>query len=107
MRRGSIDDDEMVVVKRLADQLDVDPAWFAETRDKAVSGMNVRAESASAFGVLLGIDITADAVTIRRQLAEQYDRWNSRAVSISDPEKRREAEEMLELVARARRELLA
>jgi uncharacterized tellurite resistance protein B-like protein len=104
---GSIDDDEMVVVKRLADQLDVDPAWFAETRDKAVSGMNVRAESASAFGVLLGIDITADAVTIRRQLAEQYDRWNSRAVSISDPEKRREAEEMLELVARARRELLA
>jgi tellurite resistance protein len=103
---GSIDSDEMVVVKRLADQLDVDPGWFAETRDKAVSGMNVQAESASAYGLLLGIDATADPETIRRQLAEQYDRWSSRAVSISDPEKRREAEDMLELVAKARQELL-
>jgi tellurite resistance protein len=104
---GAIDNDEMVVVKRLADQLDVDPGWFAETRDKAVSGMNVQAGSASAYGLLLGIDATADPATIRRQLAEQYDRWSSRAVSMSEPEKRREAEEMLELVAKARQELLS
>ncbi len=103
---GTADHDEMLMINRLANQLGIDEAWFAENRDKSVSGLTTHADSAMDFATLLGIDPASDKDTIRLQLNEQYDRWNSRAVSLSDPGKRREAEAMLETIAKARQELL-
>jgi hypothetical protein len=103
---GTADSEEMALINKLAKRLDVDASWFAEHRDKSVSGLLTNTETASDFATLLDIDPSADQETIRRQLNEQYDRWSSRAVSISDPDKRREAEEMLDTIARARIELL-
>lgn len=104
---GRVDAEEMAVVNRLAGEFGIDESWFAERRDKSVAGLTLEAGSASDYATLLGIDVNADRETIRRQLNEQYDRWNSRAVSLADEDKRREAEEMLELIARARGELLS
>jgi uncharacterized tellurite resistance protein B-like protein len=103
---GRADREEMKVINRVASVLEIDEAWFAENRDKSVSGLSTHIESASDFATLLGIDPTADRDTIKRQLNEQYDRWNSRAATLEDPEKRREAEQMLETIAKARQELL-
>jgi hypothetical protein len=103
---GSADGEEMGLINKLAARLDVDKSWFSENRDKSVSGLVTKTESAGDFATLLGIDESADSDTIRKQLNEQYDRWSSRAVSMSDPDKRREAEEMLDTIARARAALL-
>ena len=103
---GQAGREEMEVINHVASVLEVDETWFAENRDKSVSGLATHITSASDYGTLLGIDPSADRETIRRQLNEQYDRWNSRASTLADPEKRREAEQMLETIARARQELL-
>jgi hypothetical protein len=104
---GAADSAEMALVNKLASKLGVDEKWYAENRDKSISGLVTQSESATDFALLLGIDITADQETIRVQLNEQYDRWNSRSISLSDPAKRREAEEMLNTIALARAELLS
>lgn len=103
---GSADSEEMGLINKLAKRLDIDESWFAEHRDKSVSGLVTNTETAGDFATLLGIDPSADKETIRKELNDQYDRWSSRAVSIADPDKRREAEEMLDTIARARAELL-
>lgn len=104
---GVADRSEMEVINRIAQKLEVDQDWFAENRDKSVSGLSTALDDAADYFALLGIDSSADPETIRKQLLEQYDRWNSRSVSLSDPEKRREAEQMLEIIAKARAELLS
>lgn len=104
---GTADRGELELINRLADQFEIDPTWFAENRDKSISGLATETDSASDYSTLLGIDTSADRETISRQLTEQYDRWLSRSESIEDPEKRREAEEMLDLIGKARAELLA
>lgn len=103
---GEIATEEMAMINRLADEFEIDPEWFAETRDKSMHGASIEAGSADEYSTLLGIDRNADREAIRKQLAEQYDRWNSRAATLEDPDQRRRAEEMLELIAKARKELL-
>lgn len=103
---GVADTEEMALVNRIAQRLEVDEAWFSEHRDKSLSGVTFEAGSQADCSTILGIDASAPQDEIRRQLNEQYDRWSSRAVSMSDPDKRREAEEMLEMIARCRAQLL-
>jgi tellurite resistance protein len=103
---GMVDNAEMAVINRLAQQLEVDETWFADNRDKSLSGITLSSASATDYAAVLGIDMDASEDTIRRQLNALYDKWSSRAVSVEDPEKRREAEEMLETIAKARQELL-
>ncbi len=103
---GVADQGEMTLINRLAKQFEVDQSWFSGSRDKSISGLTADSATASDYMTLLGIDPKADQATIRRELNEQYDRWASRAVSLSDPERRREAEQMIDTIARARLELL-
>ena len=103
---GVADHNEMIVINRLAKQFEIDPAWFADKRDKSVSGLTTQTTTAADYATLLGIDPKASKDTIRQQLNEQYDRWSSRAVSLADPDQRRAAEQMLETIARARAELI-
>ncbi len=103
---GVANPEEMSLVNRIAERLEVDEVWFSEHRDKGLSGLEIAWGSGSDCATLLGIDPSAPPDEIRRKLNERYDRWSSRAVSVSDPEKRRKAEEMLEAVARCRQELL-
>ncbi len=103
---GVADPEEMSLINRVAERLEVDEVWFSEHRDKSFSGVEIVSGSGSDFATFFGIDPSAPPDEIRRKLNEQYDRWSSRAVSVSDPQKRREAEEMLEAVARCRQELL-
>ena len=103
---GVADRDELALINRLVAGFKIDPKWFADARDKSFSGLATQTSSAADYATLLGIDPKASKDTIRLELNRQYDRWSSRAVSLADPARRREAEAMLETIAQARAELL-
>lgn len=104
---GRADHEELEQVNKIAKKLEVDDVWFAQLRDKAVSAIAVSSEgSAEELAAVLGIDLSQDQATIRAQLNAAFDRWSSRSTSVSDPDKRAEAERMLDVVAEARTKLL-
>lgn len=56
--------------------------------------------------VRLGIQSGWSRERIRKHLTAEYRRWNSRATAVEDPERRREAEAMIQLIVEAREALL-
>lgn len=102
---GTADRQELESINQIADRLEVDRDWFSGARDKALRGTQLEVGVADDLAALLGIDRRAPREDIRRELTAQYDRWSSRAVSLEDPARRAEAEQMLDLIARAREEL--
>jgi uncharacterized tellurite resistance protein B-like protein len=105
---GRADAEELEQVNKIARKLEIDESWFAQIRDKAVSAVAVSdGASADDLAAVLGIDLSGGNDSVRNQLNSAYDRWSSRATSIADPEKRAEAERMLDIVTEARSKLLA
>lgn len=103
---GHADQQELRLVHWIAEGLEIDLQRFQEMRDKKLSGLSTKIQSASDFYALLGIDHSWNQQQIRSHLNHLYSQWNSRAESIEDSEKRQQAEQMLETIAAARQALL-
>lgn len=96
--------DELQTVNKIATKLEVDPQLFTAARDKSLSGLSSGAVSDRDRYAILGIDATGDPSTIRAELSALYKKWSSRATTLTDPAKRKEAEDMLRLIAEVRAE---
>lgn len=96
--------DELQTVNKIAEKLEVDPQLFTAARDKSLSGLSGGAANTRDRYAILGIDTSADPETIRTQLSALYKKWSSRATTLTDPAKRKEAEDMLRLIAEVRAE---
>jgi uncharacterized tellurite resistance protein B-like protein len=103
---GVADSAELLQVNRIADKLGVDMQRFQDMKDKHIAALSTTASQASDYHALLGIDRNWTKEEIRTHLNRMYSQWNSRAESLEDPEKRSQAEGMLERIAGARRALL-
>ena len=96
--------DELETVNKIAKRLEVDPQLLSAARDKSLSGLSGGAVNARDRYAILGIDASGDPATIRTQLSALYKKWSSRATTLTDPAKRKEAEDMLRLIAEVRAE---
>jgi DnaJ-domain-containing protein 1 len=96
--------DELETVNKIASKLEVDPQLLSSARDKSLSGLSGGAVNTRDRYAILGIDTSADPATIRAQLSALYKKWSSRATTLTDPAKRKEAEDMLRLIAEVRAE---
>ena len=96
--------DELETVNKIASKLEVDPQLLSSARDKSLSGLSGGAVNTRDRYAILGIDTSADPATIRTQLSALYKKWSSRATTLTDPAKRKEAEDMLRLIAEVRAE---
>lgn len=96
--------DELETVNKIATKLEVDPQLLSSARDKSLSGLSGGAVSARDRYAILGIDASGDPAAIRTQLSALYKKWSSRATTLTDPAKRKEAEDMLRLIAEVRSE---
>jgi tellurite resistance protein len=101
---GKASADELQTVNKIAEKLEVDPQLFNAARDKSLSGLSGSAVNTRDRYAILGIDASADPATIRTQLSALYKKWSSRATTLTDPAKRKEAEDMLRLIAEIRAE---
>jgi tellurite resistance protein len=96
--------DELETVNKIAEKLDVNPQLLSAARDKSLSGLSGGATNDRDRYAILGIDASGDPEQIRSQLSGLYKRWSSRATTLTDPAKRKEAEDMLRLIAEIRAE---
>lgn len=96
--------DELETVNKIATKLEVDPQLLSSARDKSLSGLSGGAVSTRDRYAILGIDASGDPAKIRTQLAALYKKWSSRATTLTNPAKRKEAEDMLRLIAEVRAE---
>lgn len=103
---SNADTKELRAVHEVARRLDVDRDRFQLAMDKRLVGGAVP-DRAVDFHRILHIDPSWGPEEIRTHLNREYSKWNSRAESLTDPEKRAQAEKMLEIVAAARKALVA
>ena len=101
---GTASADELNTVDKIATKLEVDPQLLAAARDKSLSGLSGGAVDARDRYALLGIDKDAPPNETRAQLSALYKKWSSRATTLTDPAKRKEAEDILRLIAEIRAE---
>jgi len=101
---GTASADELNTVDKIATKLEVDPQLLAAARDKSLSGLSGGAVDSRDRYALLGIDKDAPPDETRAQLSALYKKWSSRATTLTDPAKRKEAEDMLRLIAEIRSE---
>lgn len=89
----------------LGELLQVSRADVQAMIDKRAGGLTREPSTGGELRDLLGIDPAWDRPRVLAHLSNLYRQWNSRAESLEDPEKRAEAEAMLERIAQVRTEL--
>lgn len=96
--KGQVTAIELNALKDLSDGMQIDPDRFRTMVDKALPiGMHDRHDPE----MILGITKEMDPDDAKRQLNRQYAKWSSRVIS-SDPAIRKQADQMLKLIADAR-----
>jgi len=103
---GQAEDTELKAVNALATRLRVDLEHYESMRDKRLIEVASSLRSSVDYLTLLNIDRRWSPDQIRIHLNRLYSRWNSRAESLQDEESRKQAEEMLDVIARARKALI-
>lgn len=103
---NSADDVELRAVHEVARRLEVDAELFRMAMDKRLVGGGVLDKEID-FHRILHIDPSWGPDQVRTHLNREYSKWNSRAESLTDPDKRAQAEKMLEIIAAARKALVA
>lgn len=100
---GVADDAELQLVDYIANKLDLDRKRLREMQDKILPVTMYSTEvDENSTEALLGITADMDNNTIRRHLLTEYSKWNNMA-SHKDPERREQAEKMLQLIAETRK----
>lgn len=98
--KGSASAEELGVLKELSDWLELDSEHYREMAERILPVNMHEFKDAEA---LLGVESGMSAEKTREQLNREYSKWNAR-VTNSDPEIQAQADEMLSLIAEARRE---
>lgn len=98
--KGSVAAEELAILNDLAGWLKVDAARFREMAEKIVPvGMHEVRDTE----VVLGVTSNMGKEGARRHLNREYSKWNAR-ITNSDPEIQAQANQMLKLIAEARRQ---
>ena len=103
---GVADDNELNTINVIARRLEVDLDRFGELKDKRLLTLPAGVAGNVDLRALLSIEAEWDSDQIRTHLNRLYAQWNSRAESLQDAERRNQAEEMLNHIARARETFL-
>jgi len=98
--KGSAAPEEVGLLGDLAGWLELDPEVYREMAERILP---VNMHEVKDAEMLLGVTAGMGAENTRRHLNREYSKWNAR-VTNSDPQVQAQADEMLSLIAEARRE---
>ena len=97
---GLVVAEELAILKNLASWLEVDMNSFRAMMEKTLP---VGMHQVKDVEVTLGVTSDMSREKTRKQLNQEYSKWNSRVTS-SDPQIQAQADQMLKLIAEARSE---
>jgi hypothetical protein len=101
---GVVDEREMKIIHKVAESLGIDSNELEKIRDKQIVKLQTKADDVD-IESLLGIDPSNSKEDIKKQLKKEYIKWNSRINSLSEGEEKDNAQQMLDLIAKARDKL--
>jgi uncharacterized tellurite resistance protein B-like protein len=99
---GNADPSEIETIRRIAMALDIDFDELQKMKDQRLVKLTQTA-SGDSLEALLGIDPDWTADRIKKHLRVEFAKWNGRLTSLTDPSERERAQDMLDLIADARK----
>ncbi len=98
--KGSVSTEELNILRNLTNWLNIDNDRFRAMMEKNIPVNIYHVKDAE---TILGVSPDMNKETTRKQLNQEYIKWNSRVIS-SNPEVQAQADQMLKLIAEARSE---
>lgn len=100
---GIADAEEMKTIKTIANVLNLDVNEIAKIKDRKLIGLETKFSNDASIEELLGIDPSWTTVKIKKHLRDEFQKWNGRLNTMSDGPEKESAQNMLNLVAKARK----
>jgi tellurite resistance protein len=99
---GVVDEREMKVIHKVADALGIDSKELEKIRDKQIVKLQTKADDVD-IDSLLGIDPSSGKTETCKTLKKEFIKWNSRLNSLPEGEEKDNAQQMLDLIGKARK----
>ena len=99
---GVVDEREMKVIHKVADSLGIDSKELEKIRDKQIVKLQTKADDVD-IDSLLGIDSSSGKTEKCKKLKNEFIKWNSRLNSLPEGEEKDNAQQMLDLIGKARK----
>lgn len=99
---GVADAEELKVIRKVADALNLDFDEIEKMRDQKIIGLDTSVSNQASIEDILGIEPDWSQERIKRHLRTEFQKWNNRINTLSEGEERDNAQRMLDLIAEAR-----
>ena len=100
---GVADAEEIKIIRKVAEALDLNLDEIEKMRDKAIIGLNANVSSHASIEDLLGIESNWNNTQIKQHLRKEFQKWNNRLNALPESEERANAQRMLDIIAEARK----
>ena len=100
---GLADDNELNAIRDISEKLNLDFDHIQTMKEQRLVGLSINQSSSSSMESLLGIDEGWSNEKINKHLRKQFSNWNSRINTLSDPEEKESAQQMLDMIAQLRK----
>ena len=100
---GVADENEIKIIKKIAEALDLDMNEVESMRDQKIIGLNSNLSEHAEIEVILGIENDWTDDQIKKHLRLEFQKWNNRLNTLSEGEDRENAQLMLERISEARK----
>mgnify|MGYP006427893003 CR=1 FL=1 len=100
---GVADPEEFRTVRNVANALELDVKEVESIRDTKIVGLEGALSEQNTLEEMLGIDPNWDRDRINSELRKEFRKWNDRINQLPEGPERESAQEMLDLIARARK----
>jgi tellurite resistance protein len=100
---GVADAEELKVIRKVSEALGLDFDEIDKMRDKKIIGLETNLGTQANIEDILGIEKDWDADKIKKHLLTEFQKWNNRLNALSEGDERENAQQMLDLIAEARK----
>ena len=100
---GVADTKEIQTIKNISEALNLDVSELNKIKDRKLVGLSTKVSNDASIEELLGIDPSWSKDQIKRYLRAEFQKWNGRLNAMEDGPERDSAQNMLNLVAEARK----
>ena len=100
---GVVVGEELTVINKVADALELDIDEIEKMRDQKIISLSASLGSQASIEAILGIEADWSSDKIKRHLRTEFQKWNDRLNTLSEGEERDNAQQMLDLIADARK----
>lgn len=100
---GVADAEEMKIIRKVAEVLELDFDEIESMRDQKIVGLDTSVSNQASIEELIGVDENWDVDQIKKHLLLEFQKWNNRLNTLEEGEERDNAQRMLDLIAEARK----